>query len=558
MAFQAEQKPINDLLTNNVLDIPRNQRNYVWKKDNWQDLLSDLNFIVKNSDQKNHFIGSIVLQEKDPINGLKYFTIIDGQQRTITIILFLAALLKIFQDEGMEDDFNGTIQYLISKDRKSKNYCVLYSDEYIFIDDFINKIANYQNKRSIEDIVHSCIIDKNREKNLTDCVLFFYENIRQEMGVVENPHTYIVALKDAILDTKYVRITADTEEDSYTIFEILNARGLSLAEHELLKNYIMRYILPQNTKDVVKKKWEQMEISLGSAINRFFKHYTTHIIRISNKDQIYKTLQKAFPKDNVVALLDDLMLKQYYYHIILYPEKEGENKNCSDIEHKTFRFFKLKRAEQFRPIILSLMSQKNKDNLSESKYNEVLRFIYSFFVCYNIIGEEKSNKLEDTIYKYAPLIENDFSEQIVNDFIDSLKKKTPSIKTFTERLQTLGWSNHYEFYKDSKNKERVKIVLELIEGFLSGKDFVDDFSIEHVLPDSQEQSNALIGNLLPLEQRLNELCKDKDLIEKIKYFSQSNFKMTRNFAERYKNNDFNIDSRSSFLAKLLYNDILNL
>lgn len=37
MAFQAEQKPINHLLTNNVLGIPRNQRVYVWKKDNWLD-----------------------------------------------------------------------------------------------------------------------------------------------------------------------------------------------------------------------------------------------------------------------------------------------------------------------------------------------------------------------------------------------------------------------------------------------------------------------------------------------------------------------------------------
>ena len=119
MSFQAEQKPINHLLTNNVLGIPRNQRTYVWKKENWQDLLSDINFIVKNNDGKNHFIGSIVLKQEEAVNGLNKFTIIDGQQRTITILLLLSSILKIFQENGMKDDFLGTTQYLIQKDRKS-------------------------------------------------------------------------------------------------------------------------------------------------------------------------------------------------------------------------------------------------------------------------------------------------------------------------------------------------------------------------------------------------------------------------------------------------------
>lgn len=67
------------------------------------------------------------------------------------------------------------------------------------------------------------------------------------------PSAYLIAMRDALIDTTCVEIIADTEEDSYTIFEILNARGQALADHELLKNYIMRYILPQNAVDEVKK-----------------------------------------------------------------------------------------------------------------------------------------------------------------------------------------------------------------------------------------------------------------------------------------------------------------
>lgn len=88
MAFSAEQRPISKLLNDYILEIPRNQRHYVWKKDNWQDLLSDINFIVKNKDDKRHFIGSIVLKREESINGLDRYTIIDGNNEPSPLCYF--------------------------------------------------------------------------------------------------------------------------------------------------------------------------------------------------------------------------------------------------------------------------------------------------------------------------------------------------------------------------------------------------------------------------------------------------------------------------------------
>ena len=558
MAFQAEQKPINQLLTNNVLGIPRNQRLYVWKKDNWQELLSDIEFVVKREEGKNHFIGSIVLKQEDSINGLNKFTIIDGQQRTITILLLLSAILKLFQENNMKEDFLGTIQYLISKDRKGIEYSVLSTESHIFVSDFVSKVVKYEDNSNINTLITKSVINRPKEKNLIECIQFFYETLKSKMENSQTPQKYLVSIKDAILDTNYVRITADTEEDSYTIFEILNARGLALADHELLKNYIMRYILPKNQIDIVKRKWEWMESSLGSSINRFFKHYAIHKIRSTNKEQVYKTIQKAYSKEQVSELLEDLIQKIKYYMIILYPEKDGEKKNCSPLEYKILKFFKSKRAEQFRPIILGLMSKKDAGLLSENKYNDVLCFLFSFFVCYNIIGEEKSNKLEDSIYKYAPILENDYSDAELNNFLDSLKKKTPTLKTFTEKFKTLGWSNHYDFYRDIKNKERVKTVLELLENYYTGIDVLDDFTLEHILPDSQDTTNALIGNIIPLENNYNKNCKDKSFVDKLPYYAKSKYKLARNIAERYNNKEFDPYDRMNYLAETIYKKILKL
>lgn len=558
MAFQAEDKSISDLLTDNVLGIPRNQRNYVWKKENWQDLLSDIDFIVNNEEDKHHFLGSIVLKKEQSIHGLEQYTIIDGQQRTITILLLLSSILKLFQEQNMKEDFMGTIKYLISKDRKNEEYCVLYSEDHIFVSDFVSRVVKYDDLSNLDMVIKRTTIDYSKEKNIAECAKYFYGILKQKMEKSHTPKKYLVAVRDAILDTSYVRITADTEEDSYTIFEILNARGLDLADHELLKNYIMRYILPKNQIDVVKKKWEWIESSLRTSINRFFKHYAVHKIGTTPKEQVYRTIQKAYPKNETSELLDDLIKKVKYYLVILNPEFEGEGKNCSLLEYKILKFFKNKRAEQFRPIILSLMSKKEAGLLNETKYNDILRFLFSFFVCYNIIGEEKSNKLEDTIYKYAPIIENNFSDEELDSFVDSLKKKTPTLKTFTEKFRTLGWSNHYDFYRDPKQKERVKVVLELLESYFSKTDFIDDFTIEHIFPDSQDTTNALIGNLIPLEDNLNKNCKDKPFADKLLYYAQSKYKLARNISERYKDEDFNVDKRTEYMAQMIYKNILNL
>ena len=74
----------------------------------------------------------------------------------------------------------------------------------------------------------------------------------------------------------YVNIIASKEEDAYTIFEILNARGAVLEDHELLKNYIMRGIEDEYGIDSVKSEWTSMENKLGKHLRRFFYHYTIH------------------------------------------------------------------------------------------------------------------------------------------------------------------------------------------------------------------------------------------------------------------------------------------
>ena len=91
----AEARSLTFLANEGSVKIPFFQRAYVWKKDNWEDLISDL----LESD-KNHFLGSLILKQvQSPSGDTKQVLVIDGQQRLTTLSILLRALLNSFDEE---------------------------------------------------------------------------------------------------------------------------------------------------------------------------------------------------------------------------------------------------------------------------------------------------------------------------------------------------------------------------------------------------------------------------------------------------------------------------
>jgi len=407
--------------------------------------------------------------------------------------------------------------------------------------------------------VEANTLSKTKDKCIGDALRFFYSAIRDDVQQVDNVQKRLREIRNAVLDMTAVKIVSSSEEDSYTIFEILNARGQELAAHELLKNYIMRYIQPTERRDDAKMMWEDMERTVGSSMDKFIKHYATHRFG-DTRDKYnspYQAIQKATHGQNIGELFDDIKLKSEYYSKIIHPDK-GEDGNCDEIEYAIFDFFRAKRFEQFRPVLLSLIHQRSLGKLSSQKYELTLKYIYNFFVCYTIIGEEKSNKLEDVVFKYARMLEDSYSDELLQEFANNLKRKIPSYEWFLNAFKNVGWSNHYDLYKGEKNKTRVQIILEVIELFVSQAHNAHDFTVEHILPDSDGITNAQIGNLIPLEDALNRSCANKSLTDKCGFYEKSSFTSARGIATRFREKPFDPSKRTEYLAKLMYNNILEL
>ena len=563
MGFQTEQKNVYDLFNRQSYSVPRNQRRYVWEKRNLEELFVDISLVADGACE-SHFLGSFVLKVEGRENGLPTYTIIDGQQRVITLTILLASILYWLRKENLTEDFEGTKQYIIAKDDKARDVVMVKSDYHLSLKAIINGILKTDDvtikKISIKELIETYKENATKDENIINAFEFFLSAIKDKLDGVSDKAAYLVALRDATVNVSYIGITATSEEDSYTIFEILNARGIDLEDHELLKNYIMRYIQPEASRDNAKTVWGDIETKLGKNIKKFVKHYATHRYGYGkNRDSsltVYKAIQSANKGRETESLLNDLKTKADYYSIMINPLSAREHKECSEHEERIFSFFKRKRQEQLRPVLLSLMHMNRIGKLEDEKYDAALIYIYNFYVCYNIIGDENSNKLTNTVCKFAEKIENDFSEDVLNEFAQELKRKMPSKDVFINTFKSVGWSHHTGFFEGDKNKERVQTVLEVWERHINSGICQDGFTIEHILDDANSNENGQIGNLIPLEQGINNNLSGKNYKQKLEKYAESSYKMSRNFALRYREKEFKPEERGKILAEKFYDEVL--
>lgn len=239
--IQPEIVTVKQLVNTGNLEIPNYQRPYKWSIKNVNQLLDD---ILVFKQKPAYRLGTIVyhLDENQKLN------IVDGQQRTITVLLIGLAIQNNTE--------------LVSKLKASK---ISLPDLNI-----TNKLTfkNEQSKNNIRDNyleIQRRILDFDAET-----VQFFYERCE----VVK------VVLKDI--------------SEAFQFFDSQNARGVDLAPHDLLKAFHLREMM-DNTSEIERiytvDNWEDMPLE---ELKNTFANYLYRIKNWANS----KTARK-FTKNDV-------------------------------------------------------------------------------------------------------------------------------------------------------------------------------------------------------------------------------------------------------------------
>jgi len=212
MTIQFTSKKVGELLKKGNLRIPSYQRPYKWNRKHIRNLFYDLRDAMG---KKEYQIGSVILHEND-----RYLDIVDGQQRLISISLFLHLLDDLENYKGAEQLLSSAVFGELSCYHASENY---------------NEWENLTQ-----------LVGENQAKDICN---FLLENC--SVSVITMPKKQL--------------------SEAFQLFDSQNNRGKALEPHDLLKAYHLR---KEDTEDErIVEKWEQFVEDKDLSLKELFdKH----------------------------------------------------------------------------------------------------------------------------------------------------------------------------------------------------------------------------------------------------------------------------------------------
>jgi hypothetical protein len=218
---------LNTLFADRVFRIPSYQRFYSWQRKQRDDLFIDIRQLANKGEDRHHFMATIVClrtAEVKPVGSLEYriYDIVDGQQRLTTLILLLKAVQKSL-DEG--------------EDKKEISKILVKGDGNLLLLQTNNTNQNLLNSylhdgKEPEKSQVRTHADRNLREAIRDCEGF----VRNWKDDGSEPIHLLRLLRNRL---GFVVYDTDDQKIVYSVFEVLNSRGLSVDWLDKTKSALM-------------------------------------------------------------------------------------------------------------------------------------------------------------------------------------------------------------------------------------------------------------------------------------------------------------------------------
>lgn len=578
MELHAYTRTISELLSvNRKYVVPRFQREYSWAREQinelWYDVISNIKPNTENAYVNNeYFIGSLVLVGDETGREMQ---IVDGQQRLTTLTIFLSVLCECF----ISIDQRGLAEALF------ENYIEGRDDEGRKFFKLINETPKPFFQKNIQHIDKAEEQPQSQEeRNL----LAAYKEIsslasRERLGRyfstdLTNDESYAVILKcvrDQILRyLKIIFITVNEEDEAYTIFETLNARGMNLSFVDLIKNKLFKALTDEHPNDDAKDNWKSIRTILTDrngvgTIESFMRHWWVSKYAYVSNENLYKSFITKWRKGDIdpAAFIQELKDDARLYVLISSPLDSDFPQQEDKPLYQSLNALRLFSVTQCKPFLLALMKAKRAGKLRQRDLLRALHTIENFHFVFNAVCSLRPSGIEGAYSKAARAINAPQSTKVTNgEVIEQLctllSNRKPELTVFTENFRDLTFT-------DEKNKQK-KLIQYILSKFEMSRHAGNEYrphsiTLEHVLPQSNGGGKeiGMIGNLIPLSKELNEQAGDKPLERKISIYEQSEFILTEEFVHELQTiyggewNSDNIINRTDRLAGEAYTSLWN-
>ncbi|WP_415290265.1 DUF262 domain-containing protein [Clostridium perfringens] len=556
---KAKEYYIKDLLSNKFLfEIPDYQRAYSWTKENLKQLVEDIWESVelnkargnKEFDQyEPYFLGSIVLCSKEyKDDGCGIYDVIDGQQRLTSIIMLIAAIRDLIDNE----EYKKVLSDLIYQ----KPNVLMGIKESIRVkargkeEEFFKKyILTNGGTELVKDLDMEELSEA--KQNMVNAIEVFRDSFFNENGELleEKLNEFIVyLLKKVVL----VVITTESFTSAFRLFNVINARGLPLTDSDLLKSENLRVMNPEIRKEYT-DIWESHEQDLGKEkLDQIIGFMRTMKLKNKVEESVYEEFSKKIfrnePEYLGVNFVNHLTaVKALYDKYIIDGNLEGVSE-----EEKSYYKNLINIMREFLPYddwmaaVIRFAEKFNDDKL----VLEFVKVLEKRLVIDWVNGNSFADRLNRVYGILEAIEEKDSLEEIKEApvFLYDLERTTAY---FENAL------NDIDFYSKGRMMipKYIFVRLDMEKRANEVLDYSDKIMIEHVLPrnakeaywkdnfsaDQRRNWANKFGNLVIITGAKNTRANNKPFAEKVEQYlsKKSDFAITKEVLEL---SDWNMDS----------------
>jgi hypothetical protein len=227
--IQPEFKPLIVILSDKLFRIPEYQRHYSWQKKQRYELFEDIRKLQaarEKYDERTHFMATIVClktKEKEPVgsNTFYIYDVVDGQQRLTTLVILLKAISLKLKNAEQLDEAKELDKLLVKDDAR----LIILQNNHDNRDILRNYLKNGQ-RPEVDSIKTTA--DNNISQAIKECERFV------------NSYPDAVSLLALIKNQLYFIFQSLEDKGAvYTIFEVLNSRGLDVDWLDKCKSLLM-------------------------------------------------------------------------------------------------------------------------------------------------------------------------------------------------------------------------------------------------------------------------------------------------------------------------------
>lgn len=339
--MRADLYTLKQSFSNTFFKIPKFQRTYAWEEDEWKAFwrtLSERALEIETTTVRHSpvFMGAIVLQEQAPeVVGSSEFTtyhVIDGQQRFVTISVFLAVVRDFYFGVGSTHYAHWTKEFLkVSLNLMDTQYRIRLTLQDSDHDVFERIIGDkgFEQWKQIKRGNHSLEelytffwkkLSQGKQLVLEELTVEFdeVEEVDSEESQPSNPlHEpyFDMPIAQTVIDWNslgcfdpetltniiiehmkfaIIEIQEQDNEIAFEVFEVLNAAGQPLDEVDKFRNGFFM-LDPENSDSNFHTYWQKMEEQAGTneLLSTFFNEETIRRFGLTPKDKTYQRLMTS-------------------------------------------------------------------------------------------------------------------------------------------------------------------------------------------------------------------------------------------------------------------------